>query len=225
VITILAVDTTSEFGSIAVRRNGENIGEKPLHSPDGFAHVIFGEIDRLLTHLGLTLADVDCFASASGPGSFTGVRVGLTVVKGLAEAMSKPVVPVSNLRALAAFGHLDRRAVILDARRGDVYAAVYDAGLQPVAPETVSKLPAWLESLDSGPHEFITPAGSAFESALRGSRFADMRWTAASRSLAHSIARCAELDFAAGLALPAVAADANYVRSSDAELFWESQSK
>jgi tRNA threonylcarbamoyladenosine biosynthesis protein TsaB len=225
VITILAVDTTSELGSIALRRNGENIAEIPLHSPDGFAHVIFGELDSMLTRAGLTLADVDCFASASGPGSFTGVRVGLTVVKGLAEAMGKPVVPVSNLRALAAFGHMDRRAVILDARRGDVYAAVYDAGLRPHLPETVSKLSTWLESLDAGRYEFITLAGSPFESALAGTRFADMEWTQASRSLAPSIAECAELDLAGGLALPAVAADANYVRSSDAELFWESKSK
>jgi len=225
VTTILAVDTTSEFGSIALRRDDETIAETPLHSPDGFAHVIFGEIAQLLKRTGLTLADIDCFASASGPGSFTGVRVGLTVAKGLAEAMSKPVAAVSNLRALAAFGQSDCRAVILDARRGDVYAAVYNAELQPIVPESVGKLPVWLAGLDAGPYEFITLAGSPFRDALAGLRFADMQWTQSSRSLAAAIAGCAELDIAAGRTLPPIAADANYVRSSDAELFWEAKNK
>lgn len=223
--TILAVDTTTEFGSIALRRRGETIAEIPIHSPDGFAHVLFGEIAQLLKRTGITLADVDCFASASGPGSFTGVRVGLTATKGLAEAMGKPVAPVSNLRALAVFGESGRRAVILDARRGDVYAGIYTAELQPIVPETVGKLSVWLDSLDPGPYEFITLAGAPFESALAGSRFANMCWTEASRSLAAAIARCAELDMSTGAMLPPMAADANYVRSSDAELFWEAKSK
>jgi tRNA threonylcarbamoyladenosine biosynthesis protein TsaB len=225
VTTILAVDTTSEFGSIALRRDGNIIAETPLHSPDGFSHVIFGEIDRLLKRAGVTLADIDCFASASGPGSFTGVRVGLTVVKGLAEAMAKPVAAVSNLRALAALGSSGRRAVILDARRGDVYAAVYNAELDPILPETVIKLPAWLAALGDVPYEFITLAGSPFRSALAESPFSAMLLTDASRLLAPSIARCAELDLDRGLALSPVAADANYVRSSDAELFWEAKNK
>lgn len=224
-ITILAVDTTSEFGSLALRRDGSAIAETPLHSPDGFSHVIFGEIERLLKRAGVTLDEIDCFASASGPGSFTGVRIGLTVVKGLAEAMAKPVAAVSNLRALAALGSSERRAVILDARRGDVYTAVYSAELDPILPETVLKLPAWVVALGDDTYEFITLAGSPFRSALAGSRFFDMLWTDASRSLAPSIAHCAELDFTQGLALPPVAADANYVRSSDAELFWEAKSK
>ncbi len=70
---------------------------------------------------------VDCFAAASGPGSFTGVRVGLACVKGLAEALGKPAVAVSNLRAIASFGTAPWRAVVLDARRGEIYGAVYDA--------------------------------------------------------------------------------------------------
>ena len=75
-----------------------------LESGDGFAQVLFGEIRGCPLRHGLTLADIDGFASASGPGTFTGVRVGLTAVKRLAEATSRKVVAVSNLKAMAMFG-------------------------------------------------------------------------------------------------------------------------
>src|SRR5262245_34289837 len=98
-----------------------------LASPDGFAHVIFGELDALLRRHGCAPADIECFATAIGPGSFTGVRVGIACIKGLAEATGRPVVGVSNLEALAAFGSALLRGPVLDARRGEIYGAVYDA--------------------------------------------------------------------------------------------------
>ena len=216
---ILALDTTTEFGSVALRVDGRTAAEIPLHSPDGFAHVIFGHIDQILQHTGIALETVDCFGAAAGPGSFTGVRVGLTAAKGLAEALNKPVSAISNLRALAFFGSSDRRAVLLDARRGDVYAGLYNGALQPIQPEVVSKLPVWLEQITPD-CEFITTAGAPFRAALRGSRFDGSTWTEAPRSLAAAIAYCSELDLQQGAALDPISADANYVRRADAELFW-----
>jgi tRNA threonylcarbamoyladenosine biosynthesis protein TsaB len=219
-MTILGLDTTGEFGSIALVGNGEILAEAHLHSPEGFAHILFGELAAVLERAGCRLEHIDCFAAASGPGSFTGVRVGLTAIKGLAEATEKPVAAISNLRALAASGSEDRRAVLLDARRGDIYAAVYDSGLTIVEPEVVVKLPLWLESLDGPRYEFVTVAGAPFEAAVAGTRFAAMTWTQASRFLAPAVVRCAEQDARDGKLISALAADANYVRSSDAELFW-----
>src|SRR6202034_1906825 len=96
---------------------------------------------------GTTVHQMECFAAASGPGSFTGVRVGLAAAKGLAEATGKRVVAVSNLRALAAFGSAPLRATVIDARRGEVYAAVYNGELRIVMPEAVLKFEAWLPTL------------------------------------------------------------------------------
>ena len=76
-VRLLALDTTGEFGSIALVDERGVVEEVALHSPEGFAHILFGEIEQLLTRHGLGLGDIDGFASASGPGSFTGVRVGL----------------------------------------------------------------------------------------------------------------------------------------------------
>lgn len=213
-MTILAVDTTSEFGSLALRSNGATIAHIERHSMEGFAHLIFGEIDRLLQNAAFRLAEIDCFAAASGPGSFTGVRVGLSAVKGLAEATGKPAVGVSNLQALSSFGSLPLRAVMIDARRGDVYAAVYDANLQPVGGEAVLKLPLWLDSLEAPEYEFITAA--KFRAALEGTRFGSMPFVEAPSYLAAAIAECAEQS----PWLDPTALDANYVRRPDAELLW-----
>jgi tRNA threonylcarbamoyladenosine biosynthesis protein TsaB len=133
-VTILALDTTSQHGSLALRRDGAILCDVALDSSEGYAHLIFQAIAGLLRDAGVGLSEIDCFAAASGPGSFTGVRVGLAAVKGLATALGKPAAGISNLRALASFGNL---RPVIDARRGEIYTAVYDAGLRLVSPETI----------------------------------------------------------------------------------------
>ena len=220
---ILAIDTTAELGSVAIRADRRLIAERQIHSPAGFGHVLFGELEQLLAHAAVALPGIDCFAAAAGPGSFTGVRVGLTAAKGLAEVQHKPVAAVSNLRALASFGSGPRRAVLIDARRGEVYAAVYSGGLDLIQEEVVAPLPKWLGRLPHETYEFITLAGSPFRATLDGTPFATMPWTETSRSLAGAVALCAEEDLAAGRTVDALTADANYVRRSDAELLWKDQ--
>lgn len=211
-MTILALDTTSEFGSVAVQVNGETAAEVTLHSAEGFSHLIFAAVKDVLHMAGVRLERIDRFAAATGPGSFTGVRVGLSAIKGLAETIGKPAVGVSNLQALASFGHLPLRAVTLDARRGQVYAAVYDCNLQVVAPETVLAFEDWLATLDAPDYEFISPASLP----LKGTRFAAMPFIEPPKALASAIAACAALADAQN----PLTLDANYVRRSDAELFW-----
>ena len=214
---ILAVDTTHEFGSLALARGEELLEELPLHAPTGFAHVLYQHLAALLRNHGLQVADIDCFAAASGPGSFTGVRVGLACVKGLAEALGKPAVAVSNLQALSTFGSAPLRAVVLDARRGEIYGAVYDAAARIVSQEVVAKFQEWLSTVPASDVEFISQDSLALQSMLHGTTFETARVTIAPRSLAAAIARLA---LAAAPSDPA-ALDANYVRRSDAELFWK----
>jgi len=210
---VLAVDTTAPSGSIALAGDSGIIEEVVIDSPDGFAHVLFGEIDRLLARHRLGIEQIDLFASASGPGSFTGVRVGLTAVKGLAEATGRKVVAVSNLQALAGYGSRPLRAVVLDARRGEVYGAVYDAGLGLVQDEMVAKLPVWLASLPQGELEFITHGID-----LDGAPHPVLE---APKALAGSIGRIAFDRLVRGQVLDPAEIDANYVRRSDAELLWK----
>ncbi len=214
---ILAIDTTSEFGSIALCDGPAMIAEVLLHSPEGFGHILFGQIERLLLRAGVAVNRIDCFAATSGPGSFTGVRVGLTAAKGLAEATGKLVVPVSNLQALAACGGAPLRATVLDARRGEVYGAVYDEDLNVVLPEVVMKFPAWIETLPARDLEFIATDFAPFRPFVN----AEIPVLTAPRALAGAVGRIACQRYQAGLASDPAAIDANYVRRADAELFWK----
>jgi tRNA threonylcarbamoyladenosine biosynthesis protein TsaB len=212
---ILAVDTTSEYGSLALLRDGELLEETLLHAPLGFSGLLYEELRRLLERHGVKLPDIGCFAAASGPGTFTGVRVGLACVKGLAEAAGRPAVAVSNLEAVARFGTARLRGAVLDARRGEVYGAVYDNAGKLVAPEVVAKLAPWLEALPGGVEEFLT---NDLPLDLAGTRFAGARIVTAPRALAAAIAVIAGGRLARGEAGDAAALDANYVRRTDAEL-------
>jgi tRNA threonylcarbamoyladenosine biosynthesis protein TsaB len=211
---ILAVDTTGEFGSLALLRGEQLVEEVTMHAPGGFSPVLYGHLAALFERQALRPDAIDCFAAASGPGSFTGVRVGLACVKGLAEARGRPAVGVSNLQALAWFGEAPRRAAVLDARRGEVYGAVYDAGGRLVAPEVVAPFARWIETLPAGELEFVC---SGFTPPLAGTRFERAKVRTAPRALAVAVARLASR---AEPCDPA-ALDANYVRRSDAELLWK----
>lgn len=207
---ILALDTTGAGGSIALLEDCFVIEEIPIHSPGGFAHVLFGEIESLLSRRGFQLRDIGLFAAASGPGSFTGVRVGLAAAKGLAEACGCKVAAVSNLRALAYFGTAPLRATVIDARRGEIFGAVYGRDLEIVCPEIVAPFETWLAALPPGEIEFIAQGYSAnFPGPVK----------TAPTALAGAIGAIAatRIDLAQD---PAVI-DANYVRRSDAELLWK----
>lgn len=214
-IPILALDTTSEFGSIALVDRGKRLEEIPLHSPDGFGHLIYPQIGALLKRHTVRLDAIECFAAASGPGSFTGVRIGLTAAKGLAEMTARRVVAVSNLQALASFGSAGLRAAVLDARRGEVYGAVYDRDLRLQSPEVVMKFQDWIKTLPAGNLELISNNPAPFAIRAPGVPF-----VTAPRALAAAIGLIAWKRFEAGDTADPADVDANYVRRPDAELFW-----
>lgn len=204
---LLAFDTSSEHGSLALFRGGALLEERAVDAPDGFGHVLFGEIEALLRRHGVGLREVDRIVAASGPGSFTGIRVGLTAAKALAEALGCPVAAVSTLQALASFGSAARRVAVLDARRGEVYAGLFGPSLEPLAAESVGPLAA-LEAALTPDVEIVTP-----DPALLPGR----RVTPAPRALAAAIGRLGQ----SSEPMDPAGLDANYVRKSDAELFWK----
>ncbi len=212
----LSLDTTAHFGSIALLDGADVLEEVLLHAPEGFGPVLFGSIDALLRRNSVAIGDIGLFAAAAGPGSFTGVRVGLTAAKGLAEACGKPVAGVSNLMALAECGSAPLRAVMLDARRGEIYGAVYDGSLNVVLPEVVMGFKDWLSQLPAGDLEFISTDFGPFRDALPFRDAWRDKDLVERRALAGPVGRVA-------LRAPkvdAAAVDANYVRRSDAELLW-----
>ncbi|MCU1326744.1 MAG: peptidase glycoprotease [Bryobacterales bacterium] len=215
----LALDTTAEFGSIALLCDREVLSEVVLHAPDGFSGILFAEIDSILAKHDTKLAGVDLFAAASGPGSFTGVRIGLAAIKGLAEVMGKPAVPVSNLEALSRFGHRPLRATLIDARRGEVFGALYsEAGA--VIDEQVITFPRFLELLADRDFEWVCSDFEAFLPTLAGTRFEALPRTIAPPAIAAMVGQIAIERLSAGASGEPATIEANYVRRSDAELLW-----
>jgi tRNA threonylcarbamoyladenosine biosynthesis protein TsaB len=126
---ILAADTTTPSGSVALLRDEVVLGEVDLDTPGTHSASLLPSIDFLLRAQGLNVEAVDGFAVAAGPGSFTGIRIGLSVVKALAYASGRAVAPVSTLEALAAKLEGPRPGLacpLLDAKRGEVYAALFE---------------------------------------------------------------------------------------------------
>lgn len=215
---VLAVDTTVEHGSIALCEGTRLVAERGIHAPEGFGQVLFGEIKKMLVEANLKLTDCRLFAGAAGPGSFTGVRIALTCVKGFAEALDRPVYGISNLEALAESGSGETRVCLLDARRGEVYAAAY--GHHPI-PECVLPFDELLRLLPQTGVEFIATDPAHFRARLQGTRFDGAPFAVASRSQAAAMARIAWRKWRAGENGDPAVVKANYVRRPEAERLWQ----
>ena len=132
---LLALDTSSRSGSVAITDGERLVGESTV--PDAGTHSVWlmGAVDALLTDTRWKISDIELFAVGVGPGSFTGLRIGISVVKGLAWALGRPVRSVSTLKAMASGvepgelkGGGELICPVLDARKGEIYAAIYRQG-------------------------------------------------------------------------------------------------
>ena len=236
---LLAVDTAAPVGSLAVIRDAQLLGEISTASDEAYSSRLFRHLEFLLHELKLETKDFDVFAVAAGPGSFTGLRVGLTAVKAWAEVFSKPIVAISGLEAVAAQAQeMSEKALIvpvLDARRGQVFAGVFrraDSGLAQAEDERVCTDDELLAQL--GQHEnteliFVSPHATILNqlaakiAANKQSRFASPKFQSASAVLAPIIARLAIARAVRGEFTDALHLDANYIRRSDAELLWKTR--
>ncbi len=138
---ILAVDTTTLTGSVALLEKSELLTEVNIDSSLTHSERLLPSVDFILKTNGLSIHDVDGFALAAGPGSFTGIRIGLSTIKSLSYASGKPVAAVSTLKALAwKLRHPHGRLLcpLLDAKKGEIYAALFESiegGIQEIVPE------------------------------------------------------------------------------------------
>src|SRR5881227_3776281 len=138
---VLALDTTTREGSVALVEDDRVVDERRGDGSRTHAERLPSELADLAAAHGVAWADIDVFAVASGPGSFTGLRIGIATVQGLAFVCARPVVGVPALDALAHAGSIDAPAgtvvgVWMDAQRRDVFASLYEVVDAPLlAPE------------------------------------------------------------------------------------------
>ena len=220
---VLALDTTTRGGSSALLRDGIVVHEVAGDPASSQETRVPAELIGLLGREGLALSEVDAFAVGAGPGSFTGLRVGIAAMQGLACALAKPLVGISTLDAMA---HLVTRAepaagriaTWVDAWRGEVYAASYVNG-EEVEPPTVERPEALLARFADGPVTFIGDGAATYGVLIRATLGARARvWEPSRPLLAAAIGTMAWALVQAGHRPGADAIRPLYVRRPDAEL-------
>ena len=222
---LLAADTSGKNGSIALarispgRREIDVLEVAPL-AGGAFSAQLIPRIAALLEKHGHSKSDLGAFAVASGPGSFTGLRVGLAAIKALAEALGKPIVAVSLLEAVATSGAARGRVLAaLDAGRGDVYVGDYELGLRVhMRSERLLNREQFVAEAGHPENQLkvvVTP-DAALAEAVRAAGICVERIEYPN---AAAIARMGWEHLQRGLTILPEELEANYIRRSDAEIF------
>jgi tRNA threonylcarbamoyladenosine biosynthesis protein TsaB len=161
----LALDTSTPRGSVALLRGAEVAAELRICSPDTHSSRLLRAIDFLLSTLGWELSNLDLIACGIGPGSFTGIRIGLSTALGLAQSLSIPFAGISGLDALASEVSFVGTAigVAMDAQRGQIYYAEYSSESGKLRRTRRPRLwsPADLEIDVSGRHDLFLVGDAA----------------------------------------------------------------
>lgn len=135
-MNILAIDTSSPVASVAVMSNGVLLGEYMVNNGKTHSQILMPMISDLLEKIGIRVSDIDVFATSLGPGSFTGLRIGIATAKALAQVGKKKIIGISALDGLCANVTAGKDVFvcpIVDARRGNVYNAIYKDGVKMVS--------------------------------------------------------------------------------------------
>jgi len=214
-VRIVAVDTTTPRGSVALVEDGVARAEVRVVAADSHSRWLVRAVEVVVEGQGLAPAEVDAWAVACGPGSFTGLRVGLSTVQGLALAASRPCVGISSLEALAALARGSAPAVValIDAFRGEVYSGVFDGEGRPVGVPRVGPVEAVLEGL-SGPAAFVGDGAERFRARIEA-RQPGAVFPVGEPWLAVPLGRIAVARIAAGGGIAPEALRPAYIRPAD----------
>lgn len=164
---ILAVDTTTLSGSVALLNRTILLSEVGIDSSVTYSERLLPAIHFLLESQGLKIQDVNAFALAVGPGSFTGIRIGISTIKSFAYASKKPVAPISTLQAMALkLRHPQSRLLcpLIDAKKGEIYAALFESRggkLQEIIPQRAYNPDHFFSLLPSRRIIFFIGSGAA----------------------------------------------------------------
>lgn len=231
-VITLAIDTSERRGSVAVRKEGWRAAVRQHESSEDYSSWLLPTVEACLGEAVVRMEGVDLLAVCTGPGSFTGVRVGLTTVKAWAEVYGKKVAGVSRLEAIARCAEAQAPfvAACYDAQRGQMFAAMYrwkDGGLQRIEEEMVVEAASFLRmaTKEAGREtiawvtldpQLITGVEGWESRAGNGDSMQRVEG-----DLADKIGEIAEGCARKGEFTDPLELDANYVRRSDAEIFWK----
>jgi tRNA threonylcarbamoyladenosine biosynthesis protein TsaB len=235
---IFALDTSSPFGSLALLHDAAVLGQQ-VSSGEPYSAGLLRDATALLDRSRISLAEIDLFAVDAGPGLFTGLRVGLTTVKGWAEVWQRPIAAVSGLEAMAIQASRSANpgsaiAAVMDARRGQIFGGLYRrrgrdfAVLDQIGDEILTTSDEFLQSLPTELGEVcdlriacISP--DVIQPALQRQGLGCCRIERVSNELAPFIGQLGYAKAIRGDVVDALHLDANYIRRSDAEMNWKGE--
>jgi tRNA threonylcarbamoyladenosine biosynthesis protein TsaB len=236
---ILAIDTSTRTGSAALLRDANVLAEISGYEETPYSMRLFRDIAILQERANFRMDQIDVFAVAAGPGSFTGLRVGLTAVKAWAEVHGKPIAAISGLEAIAAeslsgeaLSSSSARfiAPFLDARRGQLFGAIYQhisgdgMGLTLASDESILSPEEFLELVkgkSSHEMQLVSPTPEILPASRIREVLQDVSVVQVSAALAPAIGRLGFERAKRGDLVDSIRLDANYVRRSDAESAWK----
>lgn len=134
---ILSIETSTSICSVAVHQDGALISLKELNESGAHSEKLMGMIDSVLLEADLEYAQLDALAVSEGPGSYTGLRIGVSTAKGLAYALEKPLIGINTLQAIASSRDYQKDEIgiaVLDARRMEVYSQAFGQNLTELSP-------------------------------------------------------------------------------------------
>jgi tRNA threonylcarbamoyladenosine biosynthesis protein TsaB len=236
---ILAVDTSTRMGSSAILLDSEVLAAVSGYEVTPYSTRLFRDIALLREITNLALNQIDMFAVAAGPGSFTGLRVGLTAVKAWAEVHGKAIAAISGLEAIAAeslacenpgASNAHFIAPFLDARRGQIFGAIYrrvpggSRGLELASDESILSLDEFLELVKGrSPQgvQLVSPTPDVLPVSRIMEVLPEAKVIQVSAALGPAIGRLGFERAKRGELIDSMHLDANYVRRSDAEAAWK----
>ena len=222
---ILAFETASQVGGVALADAGRLLGERPLgRSGRQHAAELLGAVDALLAEAGRVLEDVEAIALSIGPGSFTGLRIGLASALGLCFGTERNIVPVPTLAALALqAGDAPLIVPMLDARKGQVYTGLYGPpGLELREDAVLEPIP-WLRELrelpGADPITVLGPGAQLYQNEIRSQLGARLQLldTHAGDPRAAEVAQLGQQLLEQGAALRPDRVQLRYLRPAEAE--------
>jgi tRNA threonylcarbamoyladenosine biosynthesis protein TsaB len=231
----LAIDTSEARGSVAISKDGAALAVRTHRDSTDYSAWLLPAVAGALGEAATKMEQIDLLAVSTGPGSFTGLRVGLTAVKAWAEVYGTRIVGVARLEAMARCGEADSAFVTAcyNAQRGQLFAALYrrpSGTLQRVGDELVVAPEDLVHLVDEQVGQepvtwvLLDPDLIVNLEAMKRRMAVGDRIVPVSPELAPMIGRLAEESAAKGQFSDPLALDANYVRRSDAEIFWKSSS-
>jgi tRNA threonylcarbamoyladenosine biosynthesis protein TsaB len=234
-VLILALDTCDARGGIALLRDLSVLQVEHHDTTEDYSSWLLSAVNRVLAAASITMQEIDLYAVAAGPGSFTGVRVGLTSVKAWSEVYARPIAAVSRLEGFAAesIGSAPYVASFIDARRDQIFAALYrrqNQALERVEEEMVIAPHKFLEwciaQVSSDRIDWVSPDAHCLTQMPQWSARLALNETVqqVSPRLAPRIGQIGYRLAQQGHLTDALSLDANYIRRSDAELFWKGSS-